>query len=169
MFTVHREKGVSPLIEEYAGASWQMSESRGHDNRWYPQHPMVGVHTLVLKEGQMLLIKRAKEPSKGKWSLPGGRIELGETIHEAAKREMLEECAIEIDIERVLDVAESIIKDEEDRIQYHFALIYLLAHYSGGVAKAQSDAEDVRWVTTEELADLDMHPHLRTIIERAAA
>jgi len=128
---------------------------------------MVAVHPLVLKEGRMLLIKRAKEPSKGIWSLPGGRIELGETIYEAARREVLEECSIEIEIERLLDVADSIIRDEESRIHYHFAIIYLLARYKGGDVKAQSDAEDAKWVTTDELDKLDIHPHLRVLLMQA--
>ena len=145
-----------------------MQKSAGRDSRWYPQLPMVGVHALVFKEGKMLLAKRAKEPSKGKWSLPGGRIELGETVYEAAKREILEECSIEIEIERFIDVADSIIRDEEDRVRYHFVLIYLLARYKAGEIKAQSDAEDVRWVKPDELAGLDIHPQLRAVLMRVA-
>ncbi len=144
-----------------------MSESTGRDSRWYPEHPMVAVHPLVFKEGHMLLIKRAKEPSKGKWSLPGGRIELGEPIYEAGRREVLEECSVDIEIERLLDVGDSIIRDEEGRISYHFVLIYLLARYKAGDVKAQSDAEDARWVTTDELAELDIHPLLRAVLMRA--
>ncbi len=128
---------------------------------------MVAVHPLVFKEGRMLLIKRAKEPSKGQWSIPGGRIELGEAIYEAGRREVLEECSIEIEIERVLNVADSIIRDEEGRVQYHFAIIYLLARYKAGDVKAQSDAEDARWVTTDELAELDIHPLLRAVLMQA--
>jgi len=145
-----------------------MSESTEGDSRWYPQLPMVSVQALVIKEGRILLQKRLREPSKGKWSIPGGRIELGEAIYEAASREVLEECSIEIEIERVLDVADSILRDEEGRISYHFVLIYLLARYKGGDVKAQSDAEDVRWVTTDELAELDIHPQLRAVLMRAA-
>jgi len=144
-----------------------MSESRERDSRWYPQLPMVGVHALIFGEGRILLVKRSNEPSKGKWGTPGGRIELGETVYEAAKREVLEECSVEIEIERVLDVADSIIRDEEGRIAYHFVLIYLLAHYKAGDVKAQSDAEDARWVTTDELAELDTHPHLRVLLMQA--
>jgi len=130
---------------------------------------MVAVHPLVIKDGRMLLIKRAKEPGKGKWSLPGGRVELGETVYEAARREVLEECSIEIKIERLLDVADSIIRDEEGRISYHFVLIYLLARYEAGDVKAQSDAEDARWVTTDELDELDIHPQLRSVLIRATS
>ncbi len=146
-----------------------MQESTETDNRWYPQLPMVAAHALVIKEGRMLLVKRSKEPSMGKWSLPGGRIELGETTYEAAKREILEECSIEIEIDRLLDVADSVIRDEEGRISYHFILIYLLAQYRGGHAKARSDAEDAMWVTTDELAELDIHPQLRAVLMRAVS
>jgi 8-oxo-dGTP diphosphatase len=145
-----------------------MSESTERDSRWYPQLPIVAVHTLIFEEGRILLVKRSKEPSKGRWSLPGGGIELGEAIYEAARREVFEECSIEIEIERVLDVADNIIRDEEGRISYHFVLIYLLAHYKDGVVKAQSDAEDARWVTTDELAELDTHPYLGVLLMRAA-
>lgn len=143
-----------------------MSESTEHDSRWYPQYPMVAVSAVVLREGRMLLVKRSKEPSKGKWSIPGGRLELGETIYEAAKREVLEECSIEIEIMQVFNVMDDIIRDEEGRIRYHFVLIDLLARYTGGETKAQSDAEDYRWVTVEELAGLDMNPQLRAVLMR---
>lgn len=144
-----------------------MNESQGSNSRWYPQMPMVSVQALVLKEGHILLQRRSREPSKGKWSIPGGRLELGEAIYEAAKREVLEECSIEIEIERLLDVADSIIKDEDGRVSYHFVVIYLLARYKGGDVKAQSDAEDARWVTLKEIDKLDTHPNLRTVLMRA--
>ena len=144
-----------------------MSQEPESNSKWYPQHPRVSVHALILNEGRILLIKRATEPSKGKWSIPGGRVELGETIHQAVKREVLEECSIEIEIERIFDVGEIILRDEEDRISYHFVLIYFLAKYKGGEVKAQSDAEDTSWFTTEELAESDMHPQLCTVLTRA--
>jgi ADP-ribose pyrophosphatase YjhB (NUDIX family) len=127
---------------------------------------MVGVHALVLKEGQILLVQRAKEPSKGKWSLPGGRVELGETFYEAASRELLEECAIEIGIERIVDVADFILRDEQGRTKYHFVLIYLLARQKGGEIKANSESVDVRWVPFSEVYKLDMHPQLRALLKK---
>jgi 8-oxo-dGTP diphosphatase len=81
-----------------------MNQPTENDSRWYPQYPMIGVHALIVKDGCVLLVKRAKEPNKGMWGIPGGRLELGETYSEAAKRELLEECSIEIEIERLLDV-----------------------------------------------------------------
>jgi len=146
-----------------------MSESMERDSRWYPQLPIVAVHALIFEEGRILLVKRSKEPSKGRWSLPGGRIELGEAIYEAARREVFEECSIEIEIERVLDVRDNIIRDDEGRVRYHFVLIDLLARYMGGEIKAQSDAEDARWVTTDELAELDIPPQLRAVLMRTVS
>jgi 8-oxo-dGTP diphosphatase len=144
-----------------------MRESSIRDNRWYPEQPMVGVHALVFDKGRILLAKRSKEPSKGKWSIPGGRLELGESIYEAAKREVMEECCVKIEIERILDVTDFIMRDDDGCVKYHFVLIYLLAKYAGGELKAQSDAEECRWFTNEELAELDIHPQLRTVLKRA--
>jgi len=112
------------------------------------------------------MIKRAQEPSKGKWSIPGGIIELGETAFEAARREVTEECSIEVEIERVLDSVDNIIRDEEGRIKYHYVIIDLLARYVDGEIRAQSDAEECRWVTPQELMELDITPMLRDMLKR---
>jgi len=143
-----------------------MSEFPESNNRLYPQSPIACVAAVVFKEGKILLVKRSNEPNKGKWSIPGGGIELGETIYEAARREVLEECSIEIEIEKVLDTADNIIRDEDGRIRYHYAIIDLLARYVGGEIKAQSDAEECGWFTLEKLAGLDMSLTLRAMLER---
>jgi ADP-ribose pyrophosphatase YjhB (NUDIX family) len=143
-----------------------MSESPESNNRLYPQSPIACVAAVVFKEGKILLIKRAKEPNKGKWSIPGGGIELGETISEAARREVFEECSVEIEIERVLDSADNIVRDEKGRIKYHYVIIDLLARYTGGDIKAQSDAEECGWFKPEGLAGLDMSLTLRAMLER---
>ena len=143
-----------------------MNQSSENDNRWYPQYPMVGVGALILRERKMLLVKRSHEPSKGLSSIPGGRLELGETIEDAVKREVLEECGVKIDVMRVLEVMDNIIHDDDGRIRYHFVLIDMLAHYLSGDPEAQSDAEECRWVTLSELANLDMNPRLRAVIMR---
>lgn len=134
------------------------------DSRWYPQYPMIGVGALILRERRMLLVKRSKEPSKGMWSIPGGRLELGETIEEAVKREVLEECGVQIDIVRVLEVMDNILHDNDGKVSYHFVLIDLLANYVSGEPNAQSDVDECRWVTPAELAGLDMNPRLRAVI-----
>jgi len=137
----------------------QMNDLEPDDGRWYPQAPIAAVGALVFKEGKILTIKRGQEPSKGKWSIPGGRIELGETAYEAARREVMEECSIEVEIERVLDAANNIIK-------YHFVIIDMLARYVSGEIKAQTDAEECKWVTPREMTELDLMPMLREMLTR---
>jgi len=143
-----------------------MNDLEPDDGRWYPQTPIAAVGAVVFKEGKILAIKRGQEPSKGKWSIPGGRIELGETAYEAARREVREECSIDVQIERVLDSANNIIRDENGRIKYHFVIIDMLARYVSGEIKAQSDAEECKWVTPQELTELDLTPMLREMLTR---
>jgi ADP-ribose pyrophosphatase len=143
-----------------------MNYSEQDNERWYPQVPIAGVGVVVFKDGKILAIKRGQEPGKGKWSIPGGRIELGETAQEAGIREVSEECSIEVRIERVLDAVSNIIRDEEGLIKYHFVIIDLLAKYISGELRAQSDAEECRWVTPEEITKLDLTPLLREMLMR---
>jgi 8-oxo-dGTP diphosphatase len=139
---------------------------RENDERWYPKSPIPAVGAVVIKDGKILTIKRLQEPGKGKWSIPGGRIELGETSFEAARREVREECSIEVEIERVLDSVDNIIRDEDGRVKYHFVIIDLVARYVSGEIRAQSDAEECRWVTPQELLELDITPMLREVLKR---
>ena len=127
---------------------------------------MVGVAVVIFREERMLLAKRGKEPSQGKWSIPGGRLELGETIFEAARREVLEECSVDIEVENVIDADDIIIRDDEGKVKYHFADIYIKAKYISGELKAQSDAEECRWVTPREMTELDLTPLLRDLLRR---
>jgi len=106
----------------------------------------------------VLLIKRAQEPSKGRWSVPGGAIELGEKIFNAVRREVREECGIEIEVVKVVNVADSIVPDEDGRVWFHYVPVYMLARYVSGEAHPGSDALDVCWVVREELGNFDMNP-----------
>ena len=130
-------------------------------DREYPERPIVSVGACVFKDNKVLLIQRGTPPSLGKWSVPGGMIELGETVQETAVREIKEECGIEIKPDKVLNVANSIYPDEDGRIKYHYAVIYLIADYVRGEPRAGSDAVDVRWAESEELDGLDMNPIVR--------
>jgi len=136
-------------------------------DREYPQRPIVTAVGCIFRGDRVLLIKRAQEPSKGRWSVPGGAIELGEKIYDAVRREVCEECGIEIEVVRVINAADSIVPDESGRVWFHYVPVYVLARYVSGEAQPDSDALDVRWVAREELDALDMNPIARERINQA--
>jgi len=119
--------------------------------REYPPQPRVAVGVVIVKNSSVLLVRRGNEPSKGLWSVPGGLIELGETVEEAAHREVKEETGIDIRIERLLEVANNIVRDEQGKIRFHYVLIDFLAHPLSTSLKSQSDASEAKWVHFKEL------------------
>jgi mutator protein MutT len=120
--------------------------------REYPPHPRVAVGVVIVRNSSVLLIRRGNEPSKGLWSVPGGLIELGETAEEAAHREVKEETGIDIRIERLLEVASNIVRDDRGKIRFHYVLIDFLAHPLTTTLKSQSDAAETKWVHFKELS-----------------
>jgi 8-oxo-dGTP diphosphatase len=120
----------------------------------------------IVHEGRLLLIARAQEPGKGNWSFPGGRIELGETIFEAIRREVREETGVMIDPEEVFQVHDWITRDETGQVRFHYITNYVRARYVGGETRASSDAYDARWLTAPELEGLPMHPFAREMARR---
>lgn len=136
-------------------------------DREYPSHPIVGVSVLVFKNNKILLVRRGREPLKGQWSLPGGVVELGETLREAAQREIREECHVEIEIIKTLDVLDRIFRDAGGRVQYHYLLIALLARYKSGELHADSDIEAAAWADVRKLADYELLPDHQELIQRA--
>jgi ADP-ribose pyrophosphatase YjhB (NUDIX family) len=135
--------------------------------REYPPSPVVSAHALIFREGRVLLVKRAHPPSQGRWSVPGGAIEVGETIHGATRREVREECGIEVEVGTVIHVADNIVPDGSGRIRFHYVVIYSLARHLSGEVHPQSDALEVRWATLDDLDMLDMHPLARETVRRA--
>ena len=133
--------------------------------RLYPEKPLVGVGILIQRENKYLLIKRAAEPDKGLWSVPGGMVELGEKASEAAAREVLEETGLVVDVVKVLDVIDKIIIDE-DKVKFHFVIVDYIAEYRRGELKASSDALDARWVTVEEFKDYELSPTLIVLLKK---
>ena len=133
-------------------------ESTGRE---YPERPIASVGACVFKDNEVLLIKRANQPSQGLWSVPGGAIELGETIQQTAKRELNEECNIEITVDKIFNVENLIIPDEKGRTLFHYVVTYLIAHHISGEAQAGSDALDVKWAARRELGGLNMNPVVR--------
>lgn len=134
--------------------------------REYPQAPIAAVGVVVVRGDQVLLVKRGQEPSRGRWSLPGGAVELGETVTQAAQREVREECGIEVEIGDVIEVIDRIIPDDDGRTRYHYILIDLLARHRSGDPTASSDAAAVRWVSEKELEQLELSQATRRVIRK---
>jgi diamine N-acetyltransferase len=124
--------------------------------REYPPRPIPAAHAAIVEQGRVLLVQRAHPPNEGRWSLPGGMIELGETVEDAVRREVLEECGLEIAVKDLIQVLDNIIYDEQGRIRFHYVLTFVLAERQAGEARPSSDALDLRWVTPETLDTLDV-------------
>ena len=121
----------------------------------YPNRPLVGVGVVAIKDGRVLLIRRAKPPRAGRWSLPGGRQRLGETVRETAAREVREEAGVEVEVTALLDVVDSITRDEAGAIAYHYTLVDFLAEWRAGDARAGGDATAALWADPGDLAPYD--------------
>lgn len=136
--------------------------------RRYPTRPVVGVGAVVFRGDDVLLIRRATPPRAHQWSLPGGAQELGETVFEAARREVFEETAVDIVVDGVVGIVDLIEREPDDgRIRYHYTLIDVHASWRAGEPKAGSDAEEASWVTIARLDDLGLWEETRRIIRRA--
>ncbi|MCL5263892.1 MAG: NUDIX hydrolase [Chloroflexi bacterium] len=135
--------------------------------RMYPDLPVVGVGTIVLKDGQVLLIRRGVEPAYGKWSVPGGLVELGEGLRDAAAREVKEETGLDVDVGPVVDIVERVIRDADGRIQYHYIIVDFVARWLAGEAHADSDALEARWVAPEDIDGFETTEGLVPVIKKA--
>ena len=134
--------------------------------REYPECPLVGVGAIIVQNGRVLLIRRGQAPLLGEWSLPGGVLECGETLREAAAREAREETGIEVETSDLLGVYERVTRDEGGRVRYHYVLIDFLCRPTGGELKAASDAADVHWFTPSELDSLGLPQDTREVIRK---
>jgi mutator protein MutT len=139
------------------------------DGREYPSVPRVGVGAVVLDNGRVLLVRRGKPPLMGKWSLPGGMVELGETTREAIRREVAEECGLEIRVGEVAGILDRVVRDAEGRIRYHWVLVDYVAFLESGTLCAASDADEAQWVDVDDVERLDTTDGLMDMIRRAVA
>jgi len=133
----------------------------------YPNRPIIGVGVVVFKGDRVLLIRRGKPPRAGQWSLPGGRQRLGERIEATARREVAEEAGIEIEVGPLIDVVDSITRDDQGAVEYHYTLIDLLAEWRSGEATAGHDAAEVAWADPADLASFDLWKETERIIALA--
>ena len=137
------------------------------NNRRYPKRPITGVGAVILHSEKILLIQRGKQPQKGAWSLPGGAQKLGETIYEAARREIREETGLKVEILGLVDVVDSIRRDEMGEVEYHYTLVDMAAVSSGGIPQAGGDAQDCRWFTLSEIEAIEVWSETKRIISLA--
>ncbi len=137
-------------------------------SRSYPDRPYVGVGVVVLRGGEVLLVQRGKPPKAGSWSIPGGAQHLGETVAEAALREVQEETGLEVRLGNRLGVVDSIQRDEAGRVVFHYTLVDFAAHWVAGEAVAGDDAADVAWVRIDELHRHELWDETVRIIRLAA-
>ena len=121
--------------------------------REYPSLPRVGIGAIVINDAKVLMIKRAAPPNQNLWAIPGGMLELGETLQEGAEREILEETGIRIKAGKPIYTFDFLERDQEDRLHFHYVIVDLEATYLGGEIQAADDALDVRWMTPEECLD----------------
>jgi len=124
------------------------------------------VGAVVVRDGKALIVKRAFEPRKGEWSLPGGMLELGESLQDAVRREIKEETSLDIDVGPVIETFDRVHRDDAGRIRYHFVIIDFVCWPVGGDASPGSDAESVAWVTAAEIDDYRVNAHAKAVILR---
>jgi len=135
--------------------------------REFPERPIVGVGAVVIKDEQIVLIKRSKAPRKGEWSLPGGGVELAETTIDAVRREIKEETGLEVDLAGVIDVVDFIERDETGAVSFHYVLIDYLAYYRAGTLAAGSDADDTCLLSFDDALALPLWDETKRIIRAA--
>lgn len=122
----------------------------------YPDRPVVAVAAVVVKDDAVLLVQRGRAPNLGIWAIPGGSLELGESLQQGAEREVLEETGVRVRAGRVIYAFDSVERDEAGVIRYHYVVVDLLAEYLSGEPIANDDAADARWVTAAELGDMEV-------------
>jgi 8-oxo-dGTP diphosphatase len=137
------------------------------DTRRYPDRPFVGVGAVVVQDGKVLLVKRKYEPLAGQWSLPGGAVEVGETLEACLVREMLEETGLEVRVGPVIEVFDRITHDAEGRVMYHFVLVDYLCWPTGGTLCASSDVAEVRFADPRDIFQYDLTTKATSVVERA--
>ncbi|MEM3437423.1 MAG: NUDIX hydrolase [Nitrososphaerales archaeon] len=133
--------------------------------REYPDNPLVGVGAFIKKNNSVLLVKREYEPGKGKWSLPGGLVNLGEKISDAIKREVEEEVGLKVDVIKIVDVFDSIEYDDKGKVRFHYVIVGFMVKVIEGKVRSSKEASQVKWFKADELKDLEITSTTRKLLE----
>jgi ADP-ribose pyrophosphatase YjhB (NUDIX family) len=137
------------------------------DDREYPERPWIGIGVIVFKDDRVLMIRRGKPPRAGQWSLPGGAQQLGETVFEAARREVAEETGLDVEPQGIVTVVDSVIRDGGARVRYHYTLVEVLAEWHAGEPTPGDDAEHAEWLDMTTIRQLDLWSETVRVIELA--
>jgi len=134
--------------------------------REYPESPQTAVGAIVVKDEKVLMVKRVHAPGEGLWAIPGGRVKLGETLEQAAEREVKEETGIVIRARGPVYTFDLIEHDDPGRVRFHYVIVDLLADYVSGRPRPSDDASEARWVGAEELDALPASDRTRDLLKR---
>ncbi len=137
--------------------------------REYPETPLVGIGAIIIEDDRVVLVRRGHPPQLGEWSIPGGLLEVGETLRQAAVREALEETSLTIETADLLGVYDRVVRDADERTLYHFVLIDFLCYRIGGEPHAAGDAAEACWFTKSELKTLSLAADTLEVIHRGFA
>ena len=134
--------------------------------RLYPDQPIIGIGSVIVHQNKIALIQRGNEPSKGKWTVPGGLVELGESLEKAVIRETKEEVCLDVENPCLMDVVDNVDLDENGKVKYHYVIIDYLVHVKCGTIKAASDASELRWVPFDEVEDYNLIASFRAFFRQ---
>lgn len=158
--------GVAPHLHQTAKVLFYQSiRLVAALHREYPDKPVLGVGAVIIREGRILLVRRGSDPGRGVWSVPGGVVELGESLRNAVRREVREECGVEVEVGDLCWVSEVVERDEMGRIRFHYVILDFFADYVSGELRAGSDALEARWVPLRDLRSLQMSKNLVELLK----
>ena len=139
------------------------------DERLYPKRPFLAVSAAILRDGKVLIVRRARKPALGVYTLPGGVVEAGETLEQAIVREVKEETALDIAPVTLAGHREVVIRDDEGRVERHFVILCFAARWLGGEPALNEELDEARWIDPAELAGLKTTDGLADIVAAAMA